>query len=626
MLIFVRSVLVMASLGLVLLACSVPKSKNMASTSPPPLSPEVVPTSTPIPVVSLATSNEKFPVMLVPSASKGAEAVSKKLMIVSQNQLATEAGMMLASVGGNIVDVAVGVSFVLSVVRPQSTGIGGGGFMLYHLAKSTAVEALDFRERAPLLASADMFLSVEGRVLRNKSLDTIWGVAVPGMVAGLLDLHKKHGKLPLKRVMARAIAIAEKGFPVYPHLAKSIAIRREILDFYEGSRKIFLHGDGTPLQEGEVLVQKDLAKVLKEIAKRGRAGFYEGWVAKAILKESTQQGGILSKQDLEQYRPKYRQPVKGTYGKGGRYVIYSMSPPSSGGTHVIEILNMVEQDHLVKYGPHAPKTVHTVASAMQLVFADRAKYMGDSDFVSIPLAGLLSKSYAKDLRKRIPADKAIPQDDVYPGDPSSYVNLESNETNHFTIMDKDGGVITSTQTVNGPFGSGIVVTGAGFVLNNQMNDFTAKVGSSNYFGAIGGYNNTIAPGKRPLSSMSPTIVFDKEIKAPILALGTAAGTRILSCVALTILNYIEHGLSLYDSVAAVRYHHQWYPDEIRIDGPYLPESTVNALRELGHKLHFEDLECRVQAIAREVDEGDLSLSLHGVSDPRGEGDSSAKGM
>ncbi|MBF0297954.1 MAG: gamma-glutamyltransferase [Oligoflexia bacterium] len=591
-------------------SCSSSKLKNVSSKSKSK-SNTVTTASTDV-TDAVPILNEAKGSFVVPEYSivdrKKYELYANKYVIASQNSLATETGIAILKKGGNIFDAAVAMSFVLAVTRPQSTSLGGGGFMLYYTPKMKEPMALDFREKAPVLSTKDMFLSKSGKTLKSKSLDTIFSVAIPGMVAGLMDLHRKQGKLSLAAVLFPAIKIADEGFTVYEYLAEAIEKRKDILALYDSSKEIFFNTNGEPLKIGDKFVQKDLAKTLKTIAKSGRNGFYKGWVAEAIVKQSTDLDGLITQKDLDLYEVKYRKAVSGTYKD---YKIYSMSPPSSGGTHIIQLLNMLEKDDLKAMGIHSPQTINLMASSMQLVFADRAKYMGDSDFVKIPLTGLLSKKYALSLREKISKDKAIPQESVAPGDPAMFLK-ESAETNHFTIMDKDGNVVTTTQTVNGPLGSGIVVKGTGVLLNNEMNDFTAKLGGSNLFGAIGGENNLIAPQKRPLSSMSPTIIF-KDGKV-LFALGTAAGTRILTCVAQTILNYLEFGLPLYEAVSAVRFHQQWYPDELRIDGAYLPMETIDTLINMGHKVRYEDLDCRIQAVAKEEAKG-----LHGVSDPRSEG-------
>ncbi len=528
----------------------------------------------------------------------------KKYMIATQGHYSTVAGELMYQLGGNAVDAATAVSFAISVERPQSTGIGGGGFMLLKSPQNKYPEAYDFREKAPLKAHQNMFIDSEGKVIKNKSLTGIHAVGIPGMVAGVLYVHAQYGNLPLKQVLAPAIELAQKGFPVYPELAKALKLRESALKKFTAGRKIFFK-NGKVLKEGEQLVQKDLAKTLQFIAQKGRKGFYQGPVAKAIIQESQFHQGLITQKDLDIYTAKKRPFVHGTYkGKD----VFSMGPPSSGGIHIIQILNMVEKTNLKRYGPQHPQTVHLVASAMQQAFADRAKYLGDTDFVKVPVDRLISKKYADQMAKKIPANRAKNKNDVAPG---HFPKFESNQTTHFSIMDDKGWAISSTQTLNGYFGSALAVRGTGIILNNEMDDFAAKVGASNLFGAIGGKNNLIAPGKRPLSSMSPTIIM--ETGRPIMTLGSPAGTRIFTCVAQTILNYFEHGLSLKDSVSSVRYHHQWSPDEIRIDAKGLPKATEKALYKMGHNLRHKNLGCRIQAITREKNQ------FVGVSDIRGRG-------
>lgn len=533
------------------------------------------------------------------------EAVSKEFVIATQGKFSTQAASEMFRLGGNIIDAAVAASFAISVERPQSTGLGGGGFMLIHLAKPNKTLAVDFREQAPLKAHEKMYLDKKGNVIPKLSIDGPLSVGVPGLVAGLLEIHKKYGKLKRHQILRPAIELAENGFHIYPHLAKAIAHRKEVLQKFEGSRKLFFKETGEPYGEGDLLTQKDLAKTLKTISQKGKNGFYRGWVADAIVREQKKYGGLIQHQDLRQYRVKYRKPVYGDY-KG--YQIISMPPPSSGGVHVIQILNILESDNLKALGPYSPGAIHLTASAMQMAFADRAKFLGDPDFISVPARGLTSDPYAQSLRKQIQSKVARSSSGVYAGKPFPY---ESNETTHFSIIDKNGNMVASTQTINYWLGSGVVVSGTGIVLNDEMDDFSAKPGATNLFGVTSGKANAIQPKKRPLSSMSPTLVM-KDGK-PVLALGSPSGTRIITCVTLTILNYLEYKLPLYESVAAVRYHHQWIPDEIRMDAPFLEKSTRRALRKMGYQLSKKPYGCKVQAVAKE---GEI---LRGVSDPRGQG-------
>lgn len=543
------------------------------------------------------------------------QASGKRYMIAAQGEHSSRAGEHLFELGGNIIDVAVGISFVQSVERPQSTGIGGGGFLMYLPKNAELPEVYDFREVAPLKGHQKMFLDKTGEVIPRASVDGVLAAGVPGLVAGLLEIHEKYGKLPLQTVMQPAIELADQGFPVYSELASALIRRGKTLHQYPATQKIFFKDKDTILKEGDLLVQKDLAATLKKIARYGKAGFYKGEVAKAILSEIQKNGGLMTQKDFDAYQVKRRPALRGTY-KG--YEVFSMSPPSSGGIHIIQILNILEGYDLKSYGPHHPRSVHLLATAMQQAFADRSVHLGDTDFVTVPLLELTSKEYAKQIREQISLDYARAQDEVVPLDLKEFRELfpkvvgeEPSETVHFTIADSEGNVVTTTQTINGYFGSAVVVPGTGVLLNNEMNDFTTKPGASNIFGAVGGEKNQVEPQKRPLSSMSPTLVMTAG--KPVMALGSPAGTRILTCVAQTLLNYLEYNLPLYESVSAVRIHHQWSPDEIRIEAKGLPDHTVVTLKKMGHELNFADFGCRVQAVAFEGDE------LIGVSDPRGAG-------
>ncbi len=558
--------------------------------------------------VSCSWSNR--PIALVPVADDQfpSDKISsgKRFAVSTQGQHSSIAALQMFERGGNAADAFVAASFALSVERPQSTGIGGGGFLLYQSANMSRPISLDFRETAPLAANKDMYLDKNGEVIKGKSVNGIHAVAVPGLVAGLLEFHEKYGKLPRAVVMWPSIELAENGFIIYPELEKAIKYRRDELAKDKSAKKIFLSLDGSPLKSGQRLIQVDLGKTLRKIASEGKDAFYRGEIAKAIIATSKSKRGILSAKDLETYTPKYRTPVAGHY-RG--YDIYSMGPPSSGGTHALEILNIVEDLGLRQYGAGHPLSIHYTAEAMKQAFADRSEYMGDPDFEKVPLSLLLSKVYAATVRAKLSPEKARPKEEVKPGEVP--VMYESDETTHLTVADAEGNVITSTQTINGLFGSAVVAKDTGIVLNNEMDDFGAKVGASNLFGAVGGSKNLVAPKKRPLSSMSPTIVSYKE--RPIYALGTPSGTRILTCVAQTLLNLLEYDMDLYSSIAAVRYHHQWSPDELRIGPPGLPADVLESLKTKGHTIDIRPLGCKMQAVGLKDD------VLTGVSDPRGEG-------
>ena len=532
------------------------------------------------------------------------EAWADKVMVSSQGANSTQAALKMIELGGNAVDAAVALSFAISVERPQSTGIGGGGFMLLWDKSMQEPVAVDFREKAPLKAHSKMYLDTKGNEIKRKSLDGIFAAGVPGLVAGVLSVHKKYGKLPLSIVMQPAINLANNGFEVYAHLQKAIAARFDVIRKFPASMKIFSK-NGKPLVAGDLLVQKDLGKTLSLISQYGRDGFYKGYVAKKIIATSKKYRGLISYQDLISYNVKYRRPLTGRFR--GRD-IYSMPPPSSGGAHVVQILNILEGFDLKRFGFGHHRSVHLTAQAMQAAFYDRAKYMGDSDFVKVPVKGLTNKNYAKKLASQFNLQSARKLAELKNFNAWDY---ESDETTHFTIIDRQGMTVSSTQTINGWMGSGLVVEGTGILLNNEMDDFSTKPGASNLFGAIGSKQNLVSPQKRPLSSMSPTIIMSD--KKPVLALGTPSGTRILTCVAQTILNYLEYDMDLYSAVASTRIHHQWSPDHLRIGAPYFSVDTMNKLKEMGHTISKKDLGCKIQAIA--IENG----KLHGVSDPRGTG-------
>lgn len=534
------------------------------------------------------------------------EATGKKYMITTQGDSASRAGEKIFDQGGNIIDAAVAVSFAISVERPQSTGLGGGGFLLYYDAKTKKTEAADFREMAPNNAYKKMYLDKLGKVMKDVPQTGGLAVATPGLVKGLLEVHKKYGKLPLADVIAPAIELAEKGFKIYPALEEAILAEKNRLLKYDDSKEIFFNKLGEPLKAGELLIQKDLANTLKQIARHGENGFYSGYVAKNIVQTTKENNGILNLNDLKNYQVKWRTPVFGSFRE---YEIYSMPPPSSGGTHVIQILNILENENLKSYGGQTSKAIQKTATAMELAFVDRSKYMGDPDFVDVPIQMLISKEYAKDLAKKIPENKSLSSDSLKEFEVKKE---ESPETTHFTIADGEGNIVTSTQTVNGWFGSAMTAKNTGVILNNEMDDFATDIGAMNMFGAVGGDKNLPEPKKRPLSSMSPTIIL--KDKKPFMALGTPSGTRIITCVAQTILNRIEYDLSLWDSVTSIRYHHQWFPEELRIEEPGFTQQTEEQLKKMGFKINKKDLGCKIQAIEIKSDG-----TILGVSDPREEG-------
>lgn len=538
------------------------------------------------------------------SQKEASVASGKKFVISSQGVEASRAAAEILHKGGNLVDAMVAASLVIAVERPHASGLGGGGFLLYREAKTGKIYAIDFRARAPLAATEKMFLDKNGNVIKNLAYDGILAVAVPGLVAGLSEIHARFGRLPFAQLAGPAIRLARSGITVYPHLFKALTVRKSILAKYPASAKIFLKPSGEPYGLGERIVQNDLAKSLTLIAKTGAKAFYRGALADALVAESERLGGLITSKDLIKYKVKWRSPVSTDF-RG--FQVYSMPPPSSGGTHVIEILNTLERDPLASYGVLTSREIHLTASAMQLAFADRAEYMADSDFKIVPVKGLISKSYGKLQRQRINDEIHIPSDQIKAGIPNAN---EPSDTTQLSMIDAEGNMISTTQTIYGFFGSGVVVPGTGIVLNNTMDGLTAKVGSPNFFGAIGSAANIIEPYKAPLSSMAPTLVVRDGV--PVLSIGGIGGTRIITCVAQTILNYLALDLPLYDSVATVRFHHQWKPDVLEFDAPGPSLQVVQALREMKYKVEIDPglIGCRVMAAARENER------LIGTSDPR----------
>jgi len=532
------------------------------------------------------------------------ESIAQNEMVTTQGGGTTRAALTIFQNGGNIIDAFVAASFAISVERPHSTGIGGGGFLLYYSKEENQVYAFDFREIAPLAAKRNMYLTKDGKPQPLLSQQGALAVANPGLVKGLFEIHQRFGKLSWSETIAPAIKLAREGFPLYDQLHEALEYKKDTLLADAEARKTFYTKEGkTPLL-GSLVIQENLAKTLEIIAKKGSDGFYRGKVADAIVKSVRKKRGILSHKDLRTYKVVERKPVIGAY-KGLK--IYSMPPPSSGGIHVIQILKMLEKHNLKKMGPQSADAVHLTAGAMQRAFLDRASYLGDPDFHPVPTKELLDDTYLSNLSKAINTPKAIKESELRPV-PLPY---ESDDTTHFTIADRDGNLVASTQTINGWFGSGVMAQGTGIMLNNEMDDFAQKIGAQNLFGAVGGQNNLVEPRKRPLSSMSPTIITkDNE---PFMALGSPSGTRIITCVAQTILNAVEFEMPLYEAVAATRIHHQWQPDKLQIEAPFLKPEVEKELKKRGHDVVHKKLGCSIQAIKKDNDK------WHGVSDPRGEG-------
>jgi gamma-glutamyltranspeptidase/glutathione hydrolase len=536
----------------------------------------------------------------ITEASGGHWAVS------TQGRASTRAAQRMYAAGGNIIDAAIAASFTISVERPHSTGLGGGGFFLYREGKTGKVHAIDFRERAPTSASAGIFLDEKGKVIPKKSIVGRHAVAVPGLVKGLIEIHERFGSLPLKDVIQPAIELARSGVRVYPALEEAIKEERASLARFPGSARIFLRSKGRPMRQGEVLVQRDLAESLKRIADTKGEDFYSGKIAESIVKST---GGWIKREDLAAYSVKWREPLQARFGK---YDVLSMPPPSSGGAHLIQILNLFEEGKTRLFPPHSSDSVHRMATSMQLAFLDRARYMADPDFHRVPTRTLISRKHARSLWKGFEPSKALSADSV-----SERISVlpEHSETTHLSIMDKEGNAVATTQTINGWFGSAMVAEGTGIVLNNEMDDFSAKPGASNLFGAVGSAANSVAPEKTPLSSMTPTIILEDGV--PRLSIGAPGGTRIITCVAQSVINHLMYKMSLYDSINAVRFHQQWRPDELLIEDPGLDEGVEKQLREKGWKTKRGKVRCAVMGVSLE------NGALKAVSDPRDHGMSAA---
>ena len=524
----------------------------------------------------------------------------KNGMVASEQGLATQVGLDILKQGGNAIDAAVAVGFALAVVLPNAGNIGGGGFMVLHDDKTGKDVAIDFREIAPAKASRDMYLDNQGNVIDGKSLFTHDASGVPGTVAGMEYALKKWGTMPLSKVLEPAIKLADKGFIVSDVLAQTLKEEKSTLGKWSSSKAIFFK-NGEPLKSGDLLVQKDLAKSLRLIAKQGAKAFYQGEIATKIAKEMQSQGGTMTLEDLKAYKVVERQPIIGDY-RG--YKVVTMPPPSSGGVHLIEILNMLEHYPIKEDGVNSAKNIHHMAESMKLAYADRSEYLGDPDFVKIPVTGLTSKAYANERVKTIDDNKARLSSTIKPGKPQPY---ESDQTTHFSVMDKAGNAVAVTYTLNLNFGSGIVVEGTGILLNNEMDDFSVKPGVPNAFGLVGGAANAIEAKKRPLSSMTPTIVMKNN--KPWLVTGSPGGARIITTVLQSVVNTIDHEMNPAEAIITPRVHHQWLPDELRVEEGISPD-TIKLLQDKGHKVVTKAPMGRIQIIQAD-DSG-----FYGYSDPR----------
>lgn len=530
-------------------------------------------------------------------------------MAVSAHPLASDAGLLVLQQGGNAVDAAAATALAISVVEPFSAGIGGGGFLLLRRAETGTVQALDFRERAPKRATRDMYLDKQGKVRPRASLDGHLAAGIPGTVAGLYTVHREYGKLPWAAVVAPAIALAQNGFPVSSRLAAAARQRQDAIGSNPAARAVFTR-DGILYQPGEVLVQRDLGRTLQQIAKDPQS-FYTGDIARAIAADMAKNGGIITLQDLKNYTPIWRNPICGNFRT---YEICAMSPPSSGGVHLLQILNIIGDTDLKKLGRRSPDTLHLLAESMKIAYADRAEHLGDPDFVNVPVKALTSRSYAKFRRSQIQMSKARRSIEVKAVDAQTLSRFayESPETTHLTVVDKERNVVSLTFTVNGGFGAGAVAAGTGIVLNNEMDDFAAAPAVPNLFGLLGDEANSIAPGKTPLSSMTPIIVTENGKFR--LAAGAPGGSTIITTMVQIVLNVLVYEMNVGEAVSAPRIHHQWQPDRLLVEHGGFDTATLDELRRRGHLIRQRDGWGNANAIVQTSDGW-----LEGAADRRGEG-------
>ena len=524
------------------------------------------------PVLFALLINPVFPASRAPV--RGREA-----MVVSTSPFAADVGVEILRKGGNAVDAAVAVGFALAVTHPSAGNIGGGGFMVLHLAEKNEEYTLDYREKAPSAAGRDMYLDEEGNLVEGLSTEGYLAGGVPGTVAGLHLAWQRFGSLPWKDLVKPAVRLAEEGFAVSYALSESLKRGGKRMSLYPESSRIFLR-DGDYYREGELFRQPELALTLSLIREEGPDGFYKGRTARLIAEDMERNGGLITLADLVSYEAKFREPLRGNYR--GLEVI-SMGPPSSGGTILVEMLNLMENFALSGTGQNSSDYIHLKTEIMRMAFADRAEYLGDSDFGHIPVKGLTSKQYAAELAPRIRKDWAAPSKTVSAGKPLGY---ESEETTHYSIVDKDGNGVAVTTTINWGYGSGVTIRGAGFLLNNEMDDFSSRSGVPNAFGLIQGEANEIAAAKRPLSAMTPTLV--KKDKRLYLVLGSPGGPTIINTVFQVLLNVVDFGMDMQEAVDAPRIHHQWMPDTLFAERETLAWDVEKALESRGHLIQVRD--------------------------------------
>ena len=549
-----------------------------------------------------SNANTSTPIPIIDYKERFLPVIARSGMVVGPEQLAAEVGAQILRQGGNAIDAAVATGFALAVTYPRAGNLAGGGFMLIHLADDDRETLIDYRETAPAAASRDMFLDNEGNLDKQREYFSLQSAGVPGTVAGMLYALEKYGTLTREQALAPAIALASDGIPVSYSLFFEISASAQNLRKNPAAERQFFQPDGSAYAVGDIWRQPDLAWTLSEISEEGINGFYSGEVAQLITTEMESGGGLITAQDLADYRVVERQPVRGTYKD---FEIVSTPPPSSGGVHIVQMLNILEGYDLQAMGHNSAAYVHHLTESMKLAYADRSLYLADPDFVDVPVTQLIDKAYAEQQRQRIDSNVATPSVDIAPG---QLLGSESTETTHYSVADRFGNVVSNTYTLNFSFGSNIVVPGTGMLLNNEMADFASSPGSANAFGLVQGEANKIEPGKRPLSSMSPTIVF--RAGEPWLATGSPGGSVIISTVLQTTLNAMVFDMNIATAAAEPRMHHQWMPDVLKMEEGFSLD-TVRLLQAMGQNV---DMASRTTGRTNSImlDEG----WLYGSSDTR----------
>lgn len=532
--------------------------------------------------------------------------IARNGMVASAHPVASQVGVDILKAGGNAVDAAVAVQFALAVVHPSAGNIGGGGFLVLR-HKDGKSYSIDFREKAPGKGHADMYLDKDGNIIPKASTLGRLASGVPGSVDGMAQAHAKYGKLGWKQLLQPAIDIAKNGVILTEREARSLnSIKSDLLAVNPGS-SYFLNPTGKDWAAGDLLVQKDLSKVLKRIQKKGRDGFYAGKVARQLVKDINRNGeGVISKKDLADYHAQWRETITEGY-KG--YKVITMAPPSSGGVALLQLMRLTEQHPLRKWGWHSDSTIQVMIEAERRVYADRAKFLGDPDFVKVPVNDLISKEYLQKRWSDFSWNKATDSKNIQGGTLPGY---ESLETTHFSVVDNEGNAVSLTTTLNGGYGSRVVVKGGGFFMNNEMDDFSIKAGAPNMYGLIGNKANAIAPGKRMLSSMTPTII-EKDGKL-LMVVGTPGGSTIITSVYQTILNVLEHGMTMQQAVNALKFHHQWLPDKTTFEANAFSAEAIKKLQDKGYILEQQRNSIGRMDCILVLPDG----SLEGGSDPRGD--------